>query len=53
MTQNPWVSWVLGVGLALAVHVMKATARPVVNVSTAGMGAPGRQHGGGRRIARG
>lgn len=40
MTQNPWVSWVLGVGLALAVHVMKATARPVVNVSTAGMGAP-------------
>ncbi|MFC4532922.1 DUF4126 domain-containing protein [Sphaerisporangium dianthi] len=40
MTQNPWVSWVLGVGVALAVHVMKATARPVVNVSTAGVGAP-------------
>ena len=40
MTQNPWLSWVLGIGIALAVHVMKATARPVVNVSTAGVGAP-------------
>jgi hypothetical protein len=40
MSQNPWVSWVLGVGVALAVHVMKASARPVVNVSTAGAGAP-------------
>ncbi|MGW4641208.1 DUF4126 domain-containing protein [Sphaerisporangium sp. NPDC004334] len=40
MAHNPWVSWVLGIGVALAVHVMKATARPVVNVSTAGVGAP-------------
>ncbi|GGL10445.1 membrane protein [Sphaerisporangium melleum] len=40
MSGHPWVSWVLGIGIALAVHVMKATARPVVNVSTAGAGAP-------------
>ncbi|MFC4585623.1 DUF4126 domain-containing protein, partial [Sphaerisporangium corydalis] len=40
MTQNPWVGWVLGVGVAFAVHAMKASARPVVNVSTAGVGAP-------------
>jgi hypothetical protein len=40
MNQNPWVGWVLGVGVAFAVHAMKASARPVVNVSTAGMGAP-------------
>ncbi|MEV6981919.1 DUF4126 domain-containing protein [Sphaerisporangium sp. NPDC051017] len=40
MTQNPWVSWVIGIGVALAVHIMKASARPVVNVSTAGVGAP-------------
>ncbi|MFC6082879.1 DUF4126 domain-containing protein [Sphaerisporangium aureirubrum] len=40
MTQNPWLGWVLGVGVALAVHIMKSTARPVVNATTAGMGAP-------------
>ncbi|GAA3806738.1 DUF4126 domain-containing protein [Sphaerisporangium flaviroseum] len=40
MNQNPWMSWILGIGVALAVHVMKASARPVVNVSTAGVGAP-------------
>ncbi|RCG33073.1 DUF4126 domain-containing protein [Sphaerisporangium album] len=40
MTQNPWVSWVIGIAVALAVHIMKASARPVVNVSTAGVGAP-------------
>ncbi|MEV7970301.1 DUF4126 domain-containing protein [Sphaerisporangium sp. NPDC088356] len=40
MNDNPWVSWVLGIGVAFAVHVMKASARPVVNVSTAGVGAP-------------
>ncbi|GII76939.1 hypothetical protein Sru01_19210 [Sphaerisporangium rufum] len=40
MAHNPWASWLLGIGVALAVHVMKSTARPVVNVSTAGVGAP-------------
>ncbi|GII02532.1 DUF4126 domain-containing protein [Planobispora takensis] len=40
MAERPWVSWVLGIGVALAVHVMKTTARPVVNASTAGVGAP-------------
>ncbi|GAA3426333.1 DUF4126 domain-containing protein [Streptosporangium sandarakinum] len=40
MSHNPWLSWVLGIAIALAVHLMKSTARPVVNVSTAGVGAP-------------
>lgn len=40
MSHNPWLSWVLGIGIALAVHVMKTTARPVVNATTAGVGAP-------------
>lgn len=40
MSQNPWVGWALGIGIALAVHVMKTTARPVVNATTAGLGAP-------------
>lgn len=31
---------VLGVVLALAAHLVKATARPVVNLTTAGTGAP-------------
>ncbi|GII65726.1 membrane protein [Sphaerisporangium krabiense] len=40
MADNPWVGWVLGIGVALAVHVMKSTARPVVNATTVGAGAP-------------
>ncbi|MEU8363949.1 DUF4126 domain-containing protein [Nonomuraea sp. NPDC048882] len=40
MTEHPWAGWVLGIGLALVVHVIKTVARPVVNVSTAGTGAP-------------
>ncbi|AWS42163.1 MULTISPECIES: DUF4126 domain-containing protein [Streptosporangium] len=40
MSHNPWISWVLGIGIALAVHLMKSAARPVVNASTAGVGAP-------------
>jgi large-conductance mechanosensitive channel len=35
-----WVPVVIGAVIGLAVHSMKATARPVVNVSTAGVGAP-------------
>ncbi|GLW12260.1 membrane protein [Microtetraspora sp. NBRC 13810] len=40
MTERPWVGWLLGIGLALAVHLMKAAARPVVNAGTGGLGAP-------------
>ncbi|GAA3162525.1 hypothetical protein GCM10010466_61830 [Planomonospora alba] len=40
MARHPWAGWVLGIGIALAVHVMKAAARPAVNASTAGVGAP-------------
>ncbi|MEO3812838.1 DUF4126 domain-containing protein [Sphaerisporangium sp. B11E5] len=40
MTQHPWASWTLGIGVALIVHLMKSTARPVVNATTAGVGAP-------------
>jgi hypothetical protein len=40
MTGHPWAGWILGVVVALAVHLTKAGARPVVNVTTAGVGAP-------------
>ncbi|MFI6388456.1 DUF4126 domain-containing protein [Nonomuraea sp. NPDC050547] len=40
LTENPWLSWVLGILVALAVHALKAAARPVVNVGTGGVGAP-------------
>ncbi|MDA0637829.1 DUF4126 domain-containing protein [Nonomuraea sp. MCN248] len=40
MAENPWLGWVLGVVMALAVHLLKTTARPVVNATTAGAGAP-------------
>lgn len=36
----PWLLVVAGVLLAGGVHAAKATTRPVVNVTTAGMGAP-------------
>jgi uncharacterized membrane protein len=37
---HQWVPVAAGVLIALCVHGAKATARPVVNVSTAGFGAP-------------
>lgn len=40
MTQHPWASWTLGIGVALVIHLLKSTARPVVNATTAGVGAP-------------
>jgi hypothetical protein len=40
MTEHPWVGWVLGIAVALCVHVTKAGARPVVNVGTVGVGTP-------------
>ncbi|GGO80631.1 DUF4126 domain-containing protein [Nonomuraea cavernae] len=40
MVENPWAGWLLGIVVALAVHALKATARPVLNAGTAGVGAP-------------
>ena len=37
---HQWVPVAAGVLIALCVHTVKATARPVVNVTTAGFGAP-------------
>lgn len=37
---NPWLLVVAGVIVAGGVHAVKATTRPVVNASTAGLGAP-------------
>ncbi|GIF48682.1 membrane protein [Asanoa ferruginea] len=37
---HQWVPVAVGVLLALGVHGIKATARPVINVGTAGFGAP-------------
>ncbi len=40
LADHHWVGWVLGVVVALCVHVTKAGVRPVVNVSTVGVGTP-------------
>ncbi|MEU7744803.1 DUF4126 domain-containing protein [Nonomuraea sp. NPDC049158] len=40
MTEHPWAGWLLGILVALAVHALKATARPMINVGTGGVGAP-------------
>lgn len=37
---NQWVPVVVGVVIALVVHLVKALSRPVVNTVTAGFGAP-------------
>jgi hypothetical protein len=39
-SSHQWVPIAAGVLIALCVHGVKAAARPVVNVSTAGVGAP-------------
>jgi hypothetical protein len=39
-SSNQWVPITMGVVIGLVVHGLKAAARPVVNVSTAGFGAP-------------
>ncbi|TDC77142.1 DUF4126 domain-containing protein [Micromonospora sp. KC606] len=39
-SSNQWVPVVAGVVIALAVHLLKSAARPVVNATTAGVGAP-------------
>ena len=40
MAQHPAVNALLGIVVAALVHAGKATARPVANVATAGVGAP-------------
>jgi len=39
-TSNAWIPVAIGVVLALGTHIFKATARPVINTATAGVGAP-------------
>ena len=39
-SSHQWVPVAAGVLIALSVHTVKAVSRPVVNVSTAGFGAP-------------
>lgn len=39
-SSNQWVPIVAGMVISFVVHGMKATARPVVNATTAGFGAP-------------
>lgn len=39
-TSNAWVPVVIGILLALAIHIGKAVSRPVMNVATAGVAAP-------------
>jgi hypothetical protein len=40
MREHPWVGWLAGIAVAGLVHATKATARPVVNVSTFGIATP-------------
>ncbi|WP_431893442.1 DUF4126 domain-containing protein [Nonomuraea sp. bgisy101] len=40
MAEHPWAGWLIGIVTALFVHVLKSTARPVVNATTGGLGAP-------------
>ncbi|BCB79463.1 DUF4126 domain-containing protein [Phytohabitans flavus] len=39
-SSNQWVPVLVGVLIALGIHGLKATARPVINAGTAGFGAP-------------
>jgi uncharacterized membrane protein len=40
MRDNPWIGWVLGIVVALVVHLTKASVRPVINAGTFGTGTP-------------
>jgi hypothetical protein len=40
MAQHAWIGWVAGILVAATVHAGKATARPVVNTTTVGLGTP-------------
>lgn len=37
---NPALSWILGIALALGVHVTKVVIRPMINAGTFGFGTP-------------
>jgi hypothetical protein len=39
-SSNQWVPIVAGMVISFVVHAMKATARPVINTTTGGLGAP-------------
>ncbi|WP_091350302.1 DUF4126 domain-containing protein [Micromonospora rhizosphaerae] len=39
-SSHQWVPVVIGVLIALGVHLLKSAARPVINATTAGFGAP-------------
>lgn len=39
-SSSDWVPVVVGVLIALGVHLLKSAARPVINATTAGVGAP-------------
>ena len=39
-TSNAWIPVAIGIALALGTHIFKATARPVINTATLGVGAP-------------
>jgi hypothetical protein len=40
MREHPWVGWLAGVAVAGLVHAGKASARPLVNATTLGVGTP-------------
>ncbi|KAB2342693.1 DUF4126 domain-containing protein [Actinomadura rudentiformis] len=40
MADHPWIGWILGIVVALVVHLTKTSLRPVVNAGTLGTGAP-------------
>ncbi|WP_283133494.1 DUF4126 domain-containing protein [Rhizohabitans arisaemae] len=40
MRENPWAGWLLGIVVALTVHLVKSGTRPLVNATTGGVGAP-------------
>ncbi len=40
MQEHAWIGWVLGIVVALAVHAVKASVRPVIDGGTFGFGAP-------------
>ncbi|WP_326555986.1 DUF4126 domain-containing protein [Micromonospora sp. NBC_01813] len=39
-SSNQWIPIVVGVLIALGVHLLKSTIRPVINTATGGLGAP-------------
>ncbi len=40
MEENQWLGWLIGIAVAALVHALKASARPVINATTVGVGTP-------------